>query len=328
MKKFLILGSNSFAGFSFTKFLLKNKKGKIIGVSRSLSAEKKDTLKKIQKNSYSFFQLDVNKDVNKIISLIKKKKPDYIINFVAQGMVDESWDRPKDWYQTNLFSLIKLCESLKNSKFIKKFIHFSTPEVYGCTRNFAKENFLFKPSTPYASSRASAEFYLLNIFQQNNFPVVFTRAANIYGPHQQLYRIIPKTIIKLLKNEKIYLDGDGVSKRSFIFMDDVSDALLKIIEKGRNGQCYHISTNEIVSIYSLVLNIARLLKKEKKLIIKLKKDRRGKDKLYSLSSKKIRRNFGWSPNYDLKKGLLITINSIIENFKHIKNKQLKYKHKV
>lgn len=243
-------------------------------------------------------------------------------------MVDESWDRPKDWYQTNLFSLIKLCESLKNSKFIKKFIHFSTPEVYGCTRNFAKENFLFKPSTPYASSRASAEFYLLNIFQQNNFPVVFTRAANIYGPHQQLYRIIPKTIIKLLKNEKIYLDGDGVSKRSFIFMDDVSDALLKIIEKGRNGQCYHISTNEIVSIYSLVLNIARLLKKEKKLIIKLKKDRRGKDKLYSLSSKKIRRNFGWSPNYDLKKGLLITINSIIENFKHIKNKQLKYKHKV
>lgn len=73
MKKFLILGSNSFAGFSFTKFLLKNKKGKIIGVSRSLSAEKKDTLKKIQKNSYSFFQLDVNKDVNKIISLIKKK---------------------------------------------------------------------------------------------------------------------------------------------------------------------------------------------------------------------------------------------------------------
>ena len=328
MKKFLILGSNSFAGFSFCKFLLKSKKNKIIGLSRSFSKEKNNILRKIQNNSYSFFQLDLNKDVNTIIDLIKKKKPDYIINFIAQGMVNESWDRPIDWYQTNLLSLVRLCEGIKKMKFIKKFIHFSTPEVYGSTKHFLKENFLFKPSTPYASSRASAELYLLNIYKENNFPVIFTRAANIYGPDQQLYRIIPKAIIKLLKNEKIYLDGNGASKRSFIYMDDVSSALIKIIDKGIIGKCYHISTNQIISIYSLVSNIARILNKEKKLIVKLKKDRRGKDKLYSLSSSLIRKNFDWRPSYNLKQGLTVTINSIIKNFKNIKNKQLKYVHKV
>ena len=260
-----------------------------------------------------------------LISIIRKYKPKYIINYAAQGMVSESWKNPLHWYQTNIISHIKLVESIKNFKFIKKYINFSTPEVYGSTSGIVRENLNFKPTTPYALSRATADYHLINLNKFFNFPIIFTRTSNIYGPHQKLYRIIPKTIMSCLKKKIIYLHGSGKSVRSFIFIEDVSSATYKIIQKGIIGETYHISTNKFISIKNLVKKINKMLIKKK--IYKNVKDRIGKDKYYFLSSDKIRRKLKWKDKVSLDLGLDLTVKWIRNNFKPLSRMQMEYVHK-
>ncbi len=328
MERIFILGSNSFSGSFFINYLL-NKKKKIIGISRS--KEKKNFFLSYKQNKYlknfKFYSLDLNKDLRNIIFLIRKFKPKYIFNFAAQGMVEESWNNPQDWYLTNTMSQIKLLEEIRSFKFIKKYINFSTPEVYG---NFSKnlvENNIFNPSTPYANSRVCTDIHLLNLQKNFNFPAIITRTANVFGETQDIYRIIPKTICSLLLNKKIYLDGEGKSIRSFIYMKDVCDALFQIMNKGVIGETYHISTNNFVSIKSLCNKIAKKIHKNKKNIILIKKDRVGKDQSYKLSSKKIRSKFKWKDKVSLDNGLDRTIAWCLDNLKKISKKEFSYKHK-
>ena len=325
---FLILGSNSFSGSNFVNYLL-SKKYKVIGISRSKQKKKLFFPQTKKKSKFFLFKkLNLNRDQKKIIDLVNRYKPKYIINFAAQGMVNESWKNPLDWYQTNLISIIKLLQDLKNKKFLKKFIQFSTPEVDGNTsKKWISENYNFKPSTPYASSRAACDRHLLNLNDQIKFPVIFTRTANVYGPSQDLYRIIPKTFSHLIFNKKIYLDGNGNSFRSFIHIDDVCEALNLILKKGKIGETYHISTNKIISIKKLVYEILGVTKmKRKKLIILIKKDRLNKDKFYMLGSNKLRR-LGWKDKINLKDGLLDTYSWINKNKKKIKSLSTNYVHK-
>jgi dTDP-glucose 4,6-dehydratase len=174
-------------------------------------------------------------------------------------MVAESWFTPEDWYDTNVSGLAKLVNNLRRvKKFpIIKFLHFSTPEVYGSTRNLIKENWNFNPTTPYAISRAASDLHLRAMFDSFGFPVIFTRTANIYGSHQRLYRIIPKLITKVIKGEEFQLHGAGNSLRSFIHSADVASALSLILEKGDIGETYHISGQEFISILDLTKKILR-----------------------------------------------------------------------
>ena len=326
--KYLIIGCNSFSGSNFVNFLLK-KNINTIGISRSKLKKKLFFPTDLQENNkFLFKKLNLNSDQVKIIRLIDKYKPKYIINFAAQGMVNESWKDPKNWYQTNLMSIIDLTEKLKNKSYLKKFIQFSTPEVYGNTsKKWIYENYNFNPSTPYASSRAASDRHLINIFEQSKFPIIFTRAANVYGPHQDLYRIIPKTICHLLLKKKLYLDGNGESYRSFIHIRDVSSALYLILKKGKTGETYHISTNDIISIKNLTKKILNLVNKNYgQLIIPIKKDRLNKDKYYMLNSKKLR-NLGWKNKISLEKGIFETYQWIHKNLKKIKNLKTEYIHK-
>lgn len=324
----LILGSNSFAGSNFCDHLL-NKKIKVIGVSRSKEINKiflKYKSNKYYKKNFSFHKVDLNKNLNKLIKLIKIKKIKYIVNFASQGMVAESWNKPWDWYNTNVVSFSKLTNQLKDLKLIK-FLNFSTPEVYGNTVSRIKENIIFNPSTPYAISRASQDFNFLAYYKNFNFPIVFTRTANIFGPHQQLYRIVPISIVKALRNERINLHGSGKSIRSFIFMDDVSTILYKILLDKRNvGQTYHISTKKFVSIKNLVLLILKILGKKRKLI-RNSKERDGKDFGYFLDSSKIIKEYKWKDKTSLENGLKETVDWIKSNSKIINTLKLNYKHK-
>lgn len=328
MKKILVLGSNSFAGSNFIDFCL-TKKCKIYAISRSLE---NSTFLKYKKNSYKknlfFFKKNINSKSNQkdILKIIKTKKIEYIVNFAAQGMVEESWFSPEDWYRTNFISQIEILNKIKNLKNIKKYINFSTPEVYGSNNRVMKESFLFNPSTPYALSRSSMDLHLRLLFKNYNFPIIITRTANIYGPYQQLYRIIPKSIIYFLKNKKLNLHGGGNSYRSFIFMDDVSDALFKILQKGKLGSTYHISTNKFISIKSLVNIIQKKLGRKNLLNFKAK-ERMGKDYAYKLSSMKLTKELKWKPRTSLKTGIEETIEWIEKNFKKFKKNKTEYKHK-
>ena len=327
-KTYLVLGSNSFSGSNFINYLL-SKKCKVIGVSRSNEIKKEFLPYKNNLNSKLFFfkKVDINKDISKLIKIIKKYKPSVTINYIAQGMVAESWVNPEHWYRTNVVSQVLLYKELAKFKFIKKFIHVTTPEVYGSTPKLVKENFNFKPSTPYAISRATLDTHLKKLFQNYKLPVIFTRTANVYGPGQQLFRIIPKAFMCSRKKIRLFLHGGGKSLRSFIHISDVSKATYLISKKGKVGDTYHISTKDFISIRQLVKKVAAIEKIPFKSLCVIKKDRIGKDHSYKLNTSKIFKELKWKPLINLNTGLILTKKWIDINYDLFKKLNLDYKHK-
>jgi dTDP-glucose 4,6-dehydratase len=324
----LVLASNSFSGSSFVDHLL-TAGYKVIGVSRSVETSSVFALYKNNKNygNFTFKQADLNNDLNVISEIVSKHQIEYIFNFAAQSMVAQSWDSPEDWYQTNVVSLSLLGNLLVKENSIKKFVNFTTPEVYGSTSGWLKESFNFAPSTPYAVSRAAGDWHLKCLFENYGFPVIFTRAANVYGPGQQLYRIIPRTILSALTGQKLPLHGGGKSIRSFIHIDDVSSALEAIMKSGVSGDSYHISTNEMISIFELVQSLADLLKVDVEELVERGPERPGKDFAYQLSSEKIRDELGWVDKIDLNAGLASTLDWAKLNLDTLRDLPINYQHK-
>jgi len=322
-----IIGSNSFSGATFSEYALQ-KGVNVTGISRSKESNSAFLpYKWSEQSKFNFHLLDINKNLKEIIVLVNDLKPSYIVNFAAQSMVGESWLSPADWFMTNVVSTIKLHDELRKCEFLKRYVHISTPEVYGSCSGFVDENFRFNPSTPYAVSRAAADMSLQTFYNAYKFPVVTTRAANVYGPGQQLYRIIPRTILYILLGKKIQLHGGGVSTRSFIHMDDVSNATWKIMEQGKIGHTYHISTNEIISIRDLVERICIKLNVKFKDHVEIVGERAGKDSAYQLDSAKLREEIGWKDQTDLEQGLDECISWAKENFEVLKKEIFDYQHK-
>ena len=328
-KTFLIIGSNSFSGSHFVNFLL-SKGHKTIGVSRSKEINKIFLPYKENKNLhlFKFYKINLNKDkdVKNLLRIIKKNKIKYIVNFAAQAMVAESWIYPLDYYKTNVLSLVNFTKKLLSLK-IETFLHVSTPEVYGNISGLTKENKIYNPSTPYAISRASLDMHLMALFKNYNFPVIFTRAANVYGPGQQLFRIIPKSILSAILKKKIFLHGGGKSSRSFIYITDVAEATYGICLKSKKGKIYHISSEKLISINNLVKKIFKYNKIDHKKFIFITKERPGKDKTYKLSSLLLKKNFKWKPKISLDFGIEKTQDWIVKNINIIKKMSLKYEHK-
>ena len=299
-------------------------------MSRNKELDKEHLRYKENKNikyyKFNVINLNLRKDINKLIQIIKKNKINYIVNFAAQGMVAESWINPEDWYLTNVVSNSILVKELSKLK-IKKYLNFSTPEVYGHTPTLKKESNVFAPTTPYAISRSAQDFNLLAYYKTYNFPVVFTRAANIYGPYQQSYRIIPKIIISILANKKIPIHGKGNTLRSFVYMPDVSRVLYKILLDKRNlGETFHISSKKFISILDLTKLINKLMNVKDKNFYHVK-ERDGKDLKYTLNSNKIRSKYSWDEKTNLEDGIISTINWVKKNIKYLKKASLDYKHK-
>jgi dTDP-glucose 4,6-dehydratase len=327
MEKIFVIGSNSFSGASFVDFALQNG-GQVIGTSRS--PEPIDALlpyKWHDHHNFAFHQLDLNNDLHGIEELLQSVKPSYVVNFAAQSMVGESWRSPEDWFMTNVVSTVKLHDTLRKCDFLKRYVHVSTPEVYGSCSGFVKEDFPFNPSTPYAVSRAAADMSLRTFHSNYNFPVVTTRAANVYGPGQQLYRIIPRTILFILLGKRLQLHGGGVSTRSFIHMADVSDATWRIMLNGHNGDTYHISTSDVVSIRGLVERICEKLNVKFDDHVEMVGERMGKDSAYHLDSSKVRNELGWADHVTLNQGLDECIAWVRENFDSLKASHYDYIHK-
>ena len=168
---------------------------------------------------------------------------------------------------------------------------------------------------------------LKTFFDVHQFPVVTTRAANVFGEGQPLYRIIPKTIISVMKGEKLPLHGGGHSERSFIHIDDVSDATLKIGERGTLGETYHISTKETVTIRNLVAMICERLGTRLEQVCNITEDRPGKDAAYLLNTDKLRKELGWQDTITLEAGITSTINWAQDYFDVLKNLPVEYQHK-
>jgi dTDP-glucose 4,6-dehydratase len=328
MQKALVIGSNSFSGSSFCSYLL-DQGIDVFGVSRSQSPQ--DAMLPYKwgnkKGKFVFTQIDLNQDLNDLESLMRQHQFSTVYNFAAQSMVGESWDKPDDWMQTNVVSMARLAQRLRHMDFIDKYVHVTTPEVYGSTDGWIKEDTPFNPSTPYAVSRAAGDM-LLKIYQESfDIPVVSTRAANVYGPGQQLYRIIPRTIYFLLTGKKLQLHGGGVSTRSFIHMDDVSSATLEIAQSGNVGQTYHISTDRIISIRELVEMICSMLGQTFADHVDIAQERLGKDSAYWLDSSKLKSQLSWADTISLEKGIEQTTHWILANLDQLAKEPTNYVHK-
>jgi len=327
MKSILIIGSNSFSGSTFVEYSLA-RSARVIGTSRSEEPNNAFLpYKWCDHSNFTFHALDLNKNLKELTELVHEVKPAYVINFAAQSMVGESWQNPGDWFTTNVVSTVKFHDVLRKCDFLKRYVHVSTPEVYGSCSGFVNEDFPFNPSTPYAVSRAAADMSLRTFRAAYNFPVVTTRAANVYGPGQQLYRIIPRTILFILLGRKLQLHGGGVSTRSFIHMNDVSDATWKVMKNGDDGTTYHISTNEVISIRNLVEKICDKLNVPFEDHVEFVGDRVGKDSAYHLDSKKIRSELGWQDKINLDQGLDDCISWVKLNLEVLKRQPFDYQHK-
>ncbi len=303
-EKYLILGSNSFSGSTFADFLAAIGHD-VIAASRSQEAHEAFLPYKWQKRpgTICFKRIDLNHDLDALKDLLKAERPTHVVNFAAQSMVGESWLYPDHWMMTNVVSAVRLHELLRNYDGLQRYVHVTTPEVYGSTEGWVREDAPFNPSTPYAVSRAAGDMSLRTYFANYQFPVVFTRAANVYGPGQQLYRIVPRTIVAAMTGQKLRLDGGGKSLRVFVHMTDVSNATLKVARKGVLGDTYHISGYELVSIRTLVEMILVRLGKSFEDCVEIGPERPGKDTAYTLDSFKLRSELGWRDTLSLEQGI-------------------------
>jgi dTDP-glucose 4,6-dehydratase len=301
----------------------------IVGASRSEVKGTPFDSTSLSARPFEELTIDLDTQYYRLARLVKAREITHIINFAAMSMVAESWIHPSSWYKTNLESLSKLVNALeKESCQLQKFIHFTTPEVYGNTQGLISESWSFAPSTPYAISRAAGDWHLRALYETKSFPVVFTRAANVFGEHQRIYRVVPKTIHSILRGIKLPLQGGGKSVRSFIHIDDVSSALDLLLTQGELGASYHISTERFITIFDLVSSICDLMGVEFESSVELVEERLGKDYAYMLDSSRLRSELGWSDSITLESGLMRTIRWVKDNLDYFSLSDRSYEMKV
>jgi len=327
-KTYAVIGSNSFSGSDFIDLLLEDPAKKVIGISRSPEKSALFLPYKAKKSSnFTFFQLNLNKDMTKIIALLDKAQPGYVVNFAAQSEVAPSWVNPGQWFQTNAVAITELVDALNKRKYLKRYLHISSPEVYGTCDGIVKEDAPFNPSTPYAASKAAGDMSLFTYVKNFNFPMVMIRSTNVYGAHQQLFKIIPRSVIYIKRGKTIELHGGGTAIKSFIHIRDISRGELATLEKGRTGEIYHLSPDKGIAVKDVVRIICDNMGVVFDNATKTVSERLGQDKAYVIDSSKARAAFGWQPVISMEEGLSGVVDWIERNWKMVTNEPLRYIHK-
>jgi len=327
-QRYAVLGSNSFAGAAFVAKALALGLD-VIGFNRSPPSSAIFVQHSAIKagGQYQFIRADINHDLSLVMDELDKFRPEVVVDFAGQGMVVESWQAPEQWYTTNIVAKVKLHDQLRQRDWLRRYVRISTPEVYGSQESLLKETWQYNPTTPYAVSHAAIDMSLRAFHQQYGFPVVFTRYANFYGPGQQLYRIVPRTIIYALLGRKMQLHGGGTSVRAFIYGDDVADAIVRAAEGGIPGEVYHFSPERFLTIRQVVETICERLGVELSAVAEVGPERAGKDQAYLMDASKARDQLGWRESVTFEKGIDQTIEWVRESLEEIKNLPLNYVHK-
>ncbi|MBI2664011.1 GDP-mannose 4,6-dehydratase [Candidatus Woesearchaeota archaeon] len=327
MGKIVVLGSNSFAGSHLIDCLLSNTGYEIIGISRNDEAP--GMFLPYKKNPhierFRFMKIDFNRDMQQLIQALDSEQPETLINFAAQSEVEPSWKNPADWYRTNVLALVELTNRLKDKKFLKRYIHISSPEIYGACMGNVYEEQASNPSTPYAASKAAGDTFIKLLTKTFNFPAIIIRPTNYYGPGQQLFKIIPRSIIYIKKGKKIPLHSGGIAVKSFLHVKDAAEGVLKIIEHGKTGEIYHLSTTTGYPVKGVVQRICLKMHVHFSEVTENIGERLGQDAVYVINSDKAR-SLGWKPKISIDEGIADCIRWVEENWEAIKNEPLDYVH--
>ena len=323
MKKVIVTGGLGFIGSNLIKILLK-KKYFVINVDKVTYSSNFYNVKVFSKNkNYKFLKVDINNE-KKILQILKKYKPKAIFNLAAETHVDRSIDEPENFIRSNILGVFKLLQSFK--KFIKKnkkslLIHISTDEVYGDVLiGRSKEDDQYKPSSPYAASKAASDHLVYSYIRTFKIPAIVTNCSNNYGPRQHPEKLIPKLIYNIFYNKNLPIYGKGLNSREWIFVDDHCNALIKIFENGKIGNFYNIGSNfnlKNIKITKMLIKIAKTkLNIGKNVKIKYVKDRPGHDIRYALNSNKLIKQLKWKPKINVYEGLKMTFDWYLKNPKY------------
>jgi dTDP-glucose 4,6-dehydratase len=245
--------------------------------------------------------------------LIQTEQPDAIVHFAAESHVDRSILSPEPAFETNLRGTFTLLEAVRAHK-VPRYVHVSTDEVYGSLDEplEADENFPLRPSSPYSASKAGSDLLALSYFTTFRCPVLVTRASNNYGPYHFPEKLIPLMISNALEDKPLPIYGDGMQVRDWLYVEDHCRGILSVLEGGREGEIYNIGGNCSLPNREVVERILRLTGKPESLMVRVT-DRPGHDRRYALSSEKLMRETGWSPQMPFDRGLELTINWYREN---------------
>ena len=323
MKKIIVTGGLGFIGSNLVKLLIK-KNYFVINVDKvSYASNFYNTKDFLRKTNYKFIKLDINNKY-KLKKIFNTYRPAAIFNLAAETHVDRSIDGPAEFIKSNIVGVFNLLEifkefSKKNKK--TKLIHISTDEVYGdVLKGRSKENDPYKPSSPYAASKASSDHLVYSYVRTYKLNAMITNCSNNYGPNQHPEKLIPKLIYNIINNKSLPIYGRGKNSREWIFVDDHCEALLKVFRNGSKGEFYNIGSNININNLDIVKILIGIAKKKIKLgknvKIKFVKDRPGHDIRYALDSKKIFRKLKWKSKINLKKGLENTFNWYFKNMKY------------
>ena len=323
-KTVLVTGGLGFIGSNLVVHLIKLNYFVIILDKKTYSSNLMN-LKNIKRSQFKLIISDINNKLE-ISKIFKKYNPIGVFNLAAETHVDRSIDNPEIFVKSNVNGVLVLLEQLKKYKKRNrniKFLHISTDEVYGDIpkRKTSLETDPYKPSSPYAASKASADHLVRSYYRTFKLPLIITNCCNNYGPKQFPEKLIPKLILNLIQNKKLPIYGKGINEREWIHVDDHCKALIKIFKKGKIGESYNIGSGDIVSNNIISKRLIKLFKtkinKDCKSKIVFVKDRPGHDLRYALNSNKIKK-LGWKKKLNLNKGLFLTIKWYLENTQWIK----------
>ena len=327
MKENLIVtGGLGFIGSNLIKLLIK-KNYSVINIDNISYSSNFYNLKDLKKNkNYIFIKCNIN-NKKKLLNIFKTYKPLAIFNLAAETHVDRSIDTPKSFIESNIVGVFNLLEAFREyfNKFKKtKLIHISTDEVFGdIIKGRTKEDYPYKPSSPYAASKASSDHLVTAYVRTFKIPAIVTNCSNNYGPQQHPEKLIPKLIYNILNNMPLPIYGDGKNSREWIFVEDHCDALFQVFKKGKIGEFYNIGSNKNynnLEITKKLINISsKNIKLGKHVKIKYVKDRPGHDKRYALNSNKINKKLTWKSSTNINKGLKKTFLWYLNNLEYFKS---------
>lgn len=324
MKKYLITGCAGFIGSNFVYYMLnKYKDILLVNLDKLTYAGNLENLKDVEGDErHVFVQGDIC-DRALVTSLFDKYDFDYVINFAAESHVDRSITNPEIFVETNVLGTVNLLQCAKNTwlkdgKWAegKKYLQVSTDEVYGSLGEdgYFMETTPLCPHSPYSSSKASADMFVMAFHDTYGMPVNITRCSNNYGPYQFPEKLIPLMINNVRHHKQLPVYGDGMNVRDWLYVEDHCKAIDMVAEGGRVGEVYNVGGhNERPNIFIVKTIIAQLHERLadegiNEGLIKYVADRLGHDRRYGIDPTKIKNELGWYPETTFEVGIVKTID--------------------
>lgn len=299
--RLLVCGGAGFIGSNFIHYMLgKHQTLEILNFDKLTYAGNVQNLSDLGSHTrYRFAQGDIA-DASLVDQVFVEFKPDQVINFAAETHVDRSIHiGSREFVMTNVVGTQTILDAVRRHQ-TKKFVQVSTDEVYGELelnepRLFTEET-SFTPNVPYAAAKAGGDLLCRAYFETFGVPVIVTHCSNNYGPYQFPEKFIPQAIFKAMADEPIPMYGDGLYVRDWIYVADHAAALDLLLQKGEAGQVYNIGADNERDNLTVAKMILRMLGKPENLMVEVP-DRPGHDRRYAIDAGKIKRQFGWTPDY-------------------------------